>query len=132
MTISEHIVVADSLRATPDGFELQVRLNWYRSLPLSCLQTLELSVGGAAVARADIRFAINGRERSLAELEELTGEDWFVQDPATLRVRRSPALRAGERVEVSLRLGNRIPYIVTGPASALEQVSTQQLAMTAR
>ena len=131
MTISENILVEDSLRASPTGFEVQVLLNWYRSLPLSCVQTLELTVNGQAVPRAQIRFVINGRDRSLDELQDLTDEDWFVQDRATLRVQRSPAVKAGEPLDVTLKLGSRIPYIVTGPSSALEQISSLQRQMVA-
>ena len=132
MTISENILVEDSLRALSTGFEVQVLLNWYRSLPLSCVQTLELTVDGQPVPRAQIRFLINGRERSLDELNDLVDEDWYVQDKATLRVQRSPAVKPGEAHDVALKLGSRIPYIVTGPSSALEQVSTLQRQMVAR
>jgi hypothetical protein len=132
MTISENILVEDSLRASPTGFEVQVLLNWYRSLPLSCVQTLELTVNGQAVPRAQIRFVINGRDRSLDELHDLVDEDWYIQDKATLRVRRSPAVKPGEPLDVALKLGSRIPYIVTGPSSALEQLSSLQRQMVAR
>ena len=132
MTISENILVEDSLRALSTGFEVQVLLNWYRSLPLSCVQTLELTVDGQPVPRAQIRFLINGRERSLDELNDLVDEDWYVQDKATLRVQRSLAVKPGESHDVALKLGSRIPYIVTGPSSALEQVSTLRRQMVAR
>ena len=132
MTISENILVEDSLRALSTGFEVQVLLNWYRSLPLSCVQTLELTVDGQPVPRAQVRFLINGRERSLDELNDLVDEDWYVQDKATLRVQRSLAVKPGESHDVALKLGSRIPYIVTGPSSALEQVSTLQRQMVAR
>jgi len=132
VTISENILVEDSLRALSTGFEVQVLLNWYRSLPLSCVQTLELTVDGQPVPRAQIRFLINGRERSLDELNDLVDEDWYVQDKATLRVQRSLAVKPGESHDVALKLGSRIPYIVTGPSSALEQVSTLRRQMVAR
>jgi len=132
VTISENILVEDSLRASATGFEVQVLLNWYRSLPLSCVQTLELTVDGQPVPRAQIRFLINGRERSLDELNDLVDEDWYVQDKATLRVQRSLAVKPGESHDVALKLGSRIPYIVTGPSSALEQVSTLRRQMVAR
>jgi len=132
VTISENVLVEDSLRASPAGFEVQVLLNWYRSLPLSCVQTLELTVDGQPVPRAQVGFLINGRERSLDELQDLVDEDWYVQDKATLRVQRSLAVKPGESHDVALKLGSRIPYIVTGPSSALEQVSTLRRQMVAR
>jgi hypothetical protein len=130
MTISENILVEDSLRATAGGFAVEILLNWYRSLPLSCVETIELEIDGVTVPRTQIRFVINGKTRSLDELEELANELWYIQDHAVLTVERTPPLYAGQTVNVKLRLGSRIPYILTGPASALENVSSMSRQMT--
>ena len=52
-------------------------------------------------------------------------------DPATLRVRgRAP--QSGAPAEVSIRLGNRIPYILIGPDRALEYVTERTKTLVAR
>lgn len=108
----------DALRATPEGFELAVHLSWYRSLPLSSVEQVELDVSGERVAREEIAFALNGNEYALDELAHCWEETWFVLDAAMLRVAR-PLVRPGEEAEVRVRLVNRIPYILIGPDTAL-------------
>jgi Domain of unknown function (DUF6379) len=121
----------DALRVVEDGFELDVHLNWYRSLPLSSLNTLELTVNGEPIARDAITFAVNGNEYALDDLPEHWDEMWFVLDPATLRV-RGGALQAGAPADVSIRLGNRIPYILIGPDRALEYVTERTKTVVAQ
>ncbi len=132
MTISENILVEDSLRAAPDGFSVEILLNWYRSLPLSCVDAIELTLDGAAIAPEQVRFQLNGASRSLDELADMTEEMWFIQDHAVLAVRRAPPLRTGDRVNLTLRLGSRIPYILTSPTTAFENVSSMSRQMTVR
>ena len=131
MSLAASMLDDDALRAADDGFDLDVHLNWYRSLPLSSVKTVELTLNGETIPRDDITFAVNGNEYSLDELMERWDEMWFVLDAATLRVRR-PLVRAGEAAEVSIRLGNRIPYILIGPDHALEYVSERSRTLVAR
>jgi uncharacterized protein DUF6379 len=121
----------DALRADEGGFEVDVHLNWYRSLPLSSVNTVELTIDGERIEREEIAFVVNGHEYPLDELAEHRDEMWFVLDPATLRVQR-PLVRAGEAAEVTIRLGNRIPYILLGPGQALEYVSERSKLLVAQ
>jgi hypothetical protein len=128
MTLAAAMLDDDALRATADGFELDVHLGWYRSLPLSSLEQVELTVAGEPVAREEIRFALDGDDYALDALPERFEQIWFVLDAATLRVAR-PLVRRGEQAEVRVRLVNRIPYILVGPETALRfgQESTRTL-----
>jgi hypothetical protein len=130
VSLAASMLDCDALRAGDDGFELDVHLNWYRSLPLSSVQTVELAVNGQAVPRDAITFVVNGHAYALDELPARWDETWFVLDPATLRVER-PLVRTGERVEVSLRLGSRIPYILVAPGRALDYVSERKRELVA-
>jgi Domain of unknown function (DUF6379) len=121
----------DALRALDDGLELDIHLNWYRSLPLSSVKTVELTLNGETIPREEIAFLVNGNDYSLDELAEQWEEMWFVLDPATLRVRR-PLVRTGEAAEVRLRLGSRVPYILVGSSQALEYVSVRSKTLVAR
>src|SRR5918911_490640 len=121
----------DALRATDDGFELDVHLNWYRSLPLSSVKTIELRVNGEAIPREQIAFELAGREYALADLAARWDETWFVLDAATLRA-TGPRLTAGETAEVVLTLGSRIPYILVGPGQPLEYVSERAARLVVR
>jgi hypothetical protein len=131
MSLAASMLDDDALRAADDGFELDVHLNWYRSLPLSSVKTLELTVNGERIPRDAISFAVNGSDYTLDELAERWDEIWFVLDAATLRVRGLP-IAAGDDAEVSLRLGNRIPYILIGPGTPLEYVSERSRTLVAQ
>lgn len=131
MSLAASMLDDDALRADDDGLELDVHLNWYRSLPLSSVKTVELTVNGETIARDEIRFAVNGGEYALDELPEHWDEMWFVLDAATLRVGR-PLVRAGEPAEVHLKLGNRIPYILIGPDTPLEYVTERSKTLVAQ
>ena len=131
MSLAASMLDDDALRAADDGFELDVHLNWYRSLPLSSLKTVEVTVNGEAIGRDEITWIVNGSEHRLDDLADHWDEMWFVLDPATIRVAR-PLVKAGEKADVSVRLGNRIPYILTGPDTALEYVTEKSKSLVAR
>ena len=131
MSLAASMLDDDALRAANDGFELDVHLNWYRSLPLSSLETLELTVNGERIPRDEITLSVNGNDYALDELADRWEEMWFVLDPATLRVAR-PLVRPGDSAEVSITLGNRVPYLLIGPDRALEVVSQRSTTLVAR
>ncbi len=130
MSLSTSMLGDDALRAFDGGFELDIHLNWYRSLPVSSVATIELTVAGEEIPRDEITVEVNGSSSRLDELPARWDEEWFVLDPATLRVRR-PLIRTGERVDVHLKLGSRVPYILVGPDRALEVVSERSAALVA-
>ena len=98
------------LRAGRGGLEIDVRLPWYRSMPLSVVEVAALSVAGQPVAPASIAFELNGKSFALAQLAEQVGEFWFVLDDAVLRVAGLP-VHAGETHSVELQLNLYPPYI---------------------
>ena len=130
MTLAGSMLDDDALCATDGGFELDVHLNWYRSLPLSSVKTVELTVNGEAIAREEMTFVVNGNEYAVDELPERWDEMWFVLDAATLRVRR-PLVRAGEEAQVQVKLGTRVPYILVGPDRPLEYTGERSKTLVA-
>ena len=103
-------LLAGPFRRTGDGYEVPLRFDWYRSLPLSCVASLTLTVDGQAVPAGDISFHVNDRDYALDELAELYDEFWFVLNPARIRVRADEPLAAGEH-EIAVELAMRIPYL---------------------
>ena len=103
-------LLAGPFRRTGDGYEVPLRFDWYRSLPLSCIASLTLTVDGEAVPAEDINFHVNDRDYALDELAELYDEFWFVLNPARIRVRTDEPLAPGEH-DVAVELAMRIPYL---------------------
>ncbi len=113
------IIPDGSLRATVDGYEIAARLNWYRSLPLSCVEKVSVSLDGRPVDPGKIRFGINGHEYRLEELDNLVEEFWFVQDTAVLHVLQAGAVASGETHTLEVEITLRFPYIPVGSGKFL-------------
>ena len=131
MTFATTMLDDGALRTSDEGFEVDVHLSWYRSLPLSSVLDIELTVAGERVARDELRFGVNGNEYTLDELAERWDEIWFVLDPAILRCPRQ-LVAPGEEAEVTVRLVLRIPYILIGPDRPLEFAQERTRTLEAR
>lgn len=100
----------NGLRATPRGTEIDIRLPWYRSLPVSVVEVGSLKVDDRDIPASDIRFEINGKSFALADLPAHAGEFWFVLDSAVLRL-SGTNLQPGTDHEVELQLNLYPPYV---------------------
>jgi hypothetical protein len=126
-----NLIEDNSLKATEDGYRLGARFNWYRSLPLSCVEKVELSLDGKPVPADAISFGINGHNYRLQDLPARPDEFWFVLDSAVLSVRDPGRVKAGESHRLELQLAMRAPYILVGPGKFMVQTwhySTTQVA----
>jgi len=123
MGAAVRIVEDDSLQATPDGYEFRVRLNWYRSLPLSSVEKIELSLDGQPVDPGLVRFAINNHQYRLDELADIVEEFWFVQDSAKVIVQQPGKVAHGETHLLDVAIALRFPYIMIGPGRFLVNIS---------
>ncbi|MDW8337760.1 MAG: DUF6379 domain-containing protein [Thermoleophilia bacterium] len=115
----------DALRQAEGGLALSVRLPWYRSLPLSCVEEIELALDGERVPRDGLRLVVGGRVRRLEDLAALHDEEWFVRDPASILVSRS--VETGQAVDVRVALRCRVPYISPAPGTPLRQVTERAM-----
>jgi len=95
------------------GFELKVRLTSYRSLPLSCIEGIELSIDGQPVNPSDITLILDNHGYKLDELRYYSNVWWFILDFARLFVARESALAPGEH-DVEGTLITVEPYITSG------------------
>ncbi len=125
------LIQDDSLRVREDGYEVRVRLNWYRSLPVSCVETVRLSLDGQPVPPERIRFEINQHQFTLDEMAEQVEEFWFVQDSAVLHVKAPGKVAAGETHSVQAEIALRFPYIMIGPGRFLTNTTTYSTTQTA-
>lgn len=69
-----------------DGVLLAVRLTSYRSLPLSCIEDVQIAFDGEPVARDAVRLVLGGVEYRLDEVGGLVDRWWFILDMAELFV----------------------------------------------
>jgi hypothetical protein len=103
----------DALTTDVDGLVLRLCLPWIRSLPLSSVHDLTVTLDGEAV---DAVVVLSGGRRVAAA--DVSAEDgwWFVQDRLAVHL-PSVASAASHRVDVSFQLA--VPYLMAGPDGPL-------------
>ena len=119
MPSAVNLIEDNSLRVTANGFKINVRENWYRSLPLSCIEKVTVAVDGEEIPTGDIWFGINNAMHPLQDLEKLIGEYWYVQDSASLQVKKPGVMVPGKTYTVEVEITLRAPYILVGPGKFL-------------
>ena len=115
--MDKDVVRDGALHATGDGFSLDIRSHWYRSLPLTSLAVLDLAVDGEKVRQDDMTIVVNGKSFTVPQLADGYDEWWYVLDPFELRVRK-PGFDAGVPHHIEFGFGLSIPYILVGPPDA--------------
>lgn len=122
-----YMIIDDSLRPTDDGFEVDVRITYYRSLALSMIEGFEVTVDGEAIARDDTRFVLRGTAYTHDQLERETDTRWEFGEIATLSVHRPGGLIVGPHtIDVVQHL--RIIYM---PGGGLRGQDSKTLLMAA-
>ena len=89
-----YMIVDDSLRRTDGGFEIDIRIPYYRGIALSMIEAFEVSVDERDVPRDAIRFVLRDKEFTHDDLEQDADTSWDFGEIATLRV--SHPLEPGE------------------------------------
>jgi hypothetical protein len=109
--LTENVIADDSLRPDGDGFAFDLRLPWYRALPLSSVEGLEVRIDGEPVPSDELRLTLDGRTYALSDLPPLYEDWWYVADPAEVWAPKEGGLPRGEH-ELDVTIAIRIPYIV--------------------
>ncbi|PPG92760.1 pyruvate formate-lyase [Rathayibacter sp. AY1F3] len=123
---THNILIDDhSLRVHPEGAVLLLHLPWYRSLWLSSVDGLEVSIDGTTVPGDRLRFELGGSVFRVDQLREQWDVLWFLSDAAVLVVALDEPLAAGSvhRVVASARLS--LPYMQIKPETYVPQVVHQ-------
>ena len=108
---TEQVIRDASLKAEDHGFTFDLRMPWYRALPLSSLEGLEVRIDGEPVASEELRLSLGGKTYTLSDLPPLHDDWWYVADPAEVHAPRPAGLPPGEH-ELDVTIALRIPYIV--------------------
>ena len=109
--LTEQVIEDGSLAPADDAFTFRLRMPWYRSLSLSSLEGLEVTLDGVTVPSEELRVSLDGATYALADLPPLHDRWWYVADAAEVRVPWSGDLADGEH-ELDVTIALRIPYIV--------------------
>jgi hypothetical protein len=125
---ARHLV--ESARVEGTGLLLGIRLNWYRSLPLSCVERLEVELDGVPLDPGRTTLEVDGVTGTTGELAARDDRWWHVLDTATVRVPLDGPPAPGAHT-VGLVLGTRIPHLVSPGGDAAVIVDSARAPVTA-
>jgi Domain of unknown function (DUF6379) len=116
MTMAEGVVRSDALSLRDGRLALAVHLPWYRSLPISCLESVEVIVDGtpAAVRSVQVPDFVGTVDEAAA-----SDDTWDLRDP--LDVSLDAAGKPGQVHALEVAVAVRIPYIEQAPGVPLVQ-----------
>ena len=92
------------------GFQVKIRIPYYRGVTLSLIDSIDLTVDGEVFAPNQMTFSTGGRTYSFDELANTTNAEWGFGDPATLTVNKPGGLATGMHT-VQLGIVVRKSYI---------------------
>jgi hypothetical protein len=95
---------------TPGGFELRLRLPYYRGLWTGLLEGATVAVDGEEFAAGDVHWTIGETTGSLAEITASETARWPVDVPAVLALQRDEPLSIGFH-DVAVELAVQMSYI---------------------
>jgi hypothetical protein len=106
----KYMIVEDSLRSTDGGFEFDVRIPYYRGIPLSMIEAFEVAIDGDVVPRDAIHFLLRGTVYTHDQLERDAETRWEFGEVATLRIEWPDGLTPGDHtIEQATQM--RISYL---------------------
>lgn len=115
MMYEKYVLCSDSLKnvvqnGETTSFSLQIRIPYYRGVPLSMVEDLKVIVDGQEYSGDALRFTVGGGTFSLSEMPTVTFFRWEFGEKATVSVAKPGGLPAGEhQVEIYVLL--RISYM---------------------
>ncbi|MBP5167911.1 MAG: hypothetical protein ILP14_01720 [Oscillospiraceae bacterium] len=77
------------------GFQLKIRLPYYRGVYLSQIRPGHLIVDGESFGENEIQWRVNGEDYTYAELRKDCRHHWNPLEPATLIVKKPGGLKQG-------------------------------------
>jgi hypothetical protein len=132
MATDDTILTDDSLRSRPDGLGIAVKIPWYRSLWLSSVSDIAVTLDGAEVPKEQLRAELGDRSYRIEELQDQSETLWFVQDRLVIVVPRAQPPAAGQRVDVQVSMAVRLPYMQIKPAMYVTNHATNHRALAVR
>ncbi|MFM2321703.1 MAG: hypothetical protein RL612_850 [Actinomycetota bacterium] len=113
MTMVDHVLREDSLHASDNAMLLEVGLPWFRSVPLSCVNGLIVTIGDQQFETKELQIEVNGKFIELQELPDSDLGEWFLQDRKRIKIPTS--LSRGELQKVRVQFEMVIPNIFQTP-----------------
>lgn len=99
------------------GYQLGVRLCYYRGIALSLIGTIALKVDGEEIAQDAMTVTVDGKTYHLSDLENQAAAKWEFGEVGILTVKKPGGLEPGEH-KVDLYEHLNISYVPVGFSGA--------------
>jgi hypothetical protein len=126
MATGDTVLSDDSLVRRPEGLGIALTVPWYRSLWLSSVSDIEVTVDGRAVPRNDLRVELGDRSYRVDELQDQWDVLWFIQDRLLVMVPLDEPPGEGRQVDVEVTVDLRLPYMQIAPQTYVTNHATNR------
>jgi hypothetical protein len=115
MATGDTVLSDDSLIRRPEGLGIALTVPWYRSLWLSSVSDITVSVEGRQIPEDDLRVELGERSYRVHELADQWDVLWFIQDRLVVVVPLDEPPAEGQEVDVQVTVDLRLPYMQIAP-----------------
>ncbi len=115
MATGDTVLSDDSLLVRPEGLGIALTVPWYRSLWLSSVTDIAVSVEGREIPKGDLRVELGERSYRVDELQDQWDVLWFIQDRLVVVVPLDEPPAEGQQVDVEVTVDLRLPYMQIAP-----------------
>ena len=131
MATGDTVLSDDSLIRRPEGLGIALTVPWYRSLWLSSVTDIAVSVGGREVPKGDLRVELGERTYRVEELQDQWDVLWFIQDRLVVVVPLDEPPAEGQQVEVEVTVDLRLPYMQIAPTKYVTSRASNRCSLVA-
>ena len=131
MATGDTVLTDDSLLRRPEGLGIALTVPWYRSLWLSSVSDIAVSVDGREVPTEDLRVELGERTYRVEELQDQWGVLWFIQDRLVVVVPLDQPPAEGQQVDVEVTVDLRLPYMQIAPTKYVTNHASNRRSLVA-
>ena len=132
MATGDTVLTDDSLVRRPEGLGIALTVPWYRSLWLSSVSDIAVSVEGREVPRNDLRVELGERTYRVDELADQWDVLWFIQDRLVVVVPLDEPPAEGQQVDVEVTVDLRLPYMQIAPTKYVTNHASNRRSLAVR
>ena len=132
MATGDTVLSDDSLIRRPEGLGIALTVPWYRSLWLSSVSDIQVSVEGREIPRDDLRVQLGERTYRPEELADQWDVLWFIQDRLVVVVPLAEPPAEGREVDVEVTVDLRLPYMQIAPTKYVTNHASNRRSLVAR
>jgi hypothetical protein len=117
MSLTDQVLAPEALVSLGNSSMLSIAMPWFRSVPLSAIERLKVSISGEELDPGRVRLP-EGDWVEFEELATVTDREWFPQD--TLGLELTKNLEPGSEHEVTLEISLTIPNLVMPDGTVIQ------------